>query len=285
MANGPANKEGGWGALNDDQVCPACGRTICGAKSSVSPTAKQSSKCSNKGICHNPAGYRTDHGGAGKCTYHFGRTKAVSQAAHRQAIRHEMRRYGVPVPIDPEEALREEIHRTVGHVRWLGDKVAGVGEAEPEAVPDAPTEAQANVVKLPRGKGKGSADEGGGASDDDNERIIATQPTGDDALVWGLQERVVQAGSKESFDKVTIGAGVSQWLQVYQAERGHLAKICEIAMKANIEGRRLDWAEAMADRLITAFEEYASLLGLDPKAPEVQQAAATSLERILTVAS
>lgn len=283
-----ANKEGGWGELNDDQTCPACGRKICGARISDRKMAAgtQTSKCANKGVCHSSAGYQTDHPGYGKCKWHYGNTPAVSAAAHRQAIRGEMRRYGVPVLVDPEDALREEIHRTVGHVRWIADKVASVGDAEPEAVPDQPTAASANVVKMPRKRGKGKDEEDTDVDAAEVQAVVTSQPTGDDALVWGITEREVQAGGPGGgFDRVKIGSGMNAWLQVYMAERGHLAKICDIAMKANLEGRRLDWAEAMADRLITAFEEYASALGHDPKAPEVQEAAAASLERILAQAS
>lgn len=32
--------------------------------------------------------------------------------------------YGLPRDVDPQTALLEEVHRTAGHVAWLGEKVA-----------------------------------------------------------------------------------------------------------------------------------------------------------------
>lgn len=74
--------------------------------------------------------------GHDKCRLHAGRKLAVIKAkiAAEQAVK----TYGLPVDIDPHEALLEEVHRTAGHVRWLasivseldqGSLVWGVSEA------------------------------------------------------------------------------------------------------------------------------------------------------------
>ncbi len=38
--------------------------------------------------------------------------------------------YGLSREIDPHSALLEELHRTAGHVAWLGGRVAGLDEGD-----------------------------------------------------------------------------------------------------------------------------------------------------------
>lgn len=271
-----AHNMGGWGETKDAQVCEHCGKTICGADLSKKAVSESSTKCQGQGRCHNPAGSRTPHRGIGPCSLHLGNTPTIVQATARQEVRVMMRRYGAPVDgIDAEDALREEIARTVGHVRWLAETVAEIGDDEGETVPDQPNGAR--IIEV-------TTDE-----DDDEERTVTRQlsigqTTGDKAMVWGVIERETQVGGAEGgFDRVKQGAGVNTWLQVYQAERGHLAKICDIAMRANLEGRRMDWAEAMADRLIESFEAMAEALGQDPNDPAVQAAITANMANLVGV--
>jgi hypothetical protein len=65
---------------------------------------------------------------------HGGRSPRVAAAAHRQqaaeAAEAAVVAYGLPREIDPHTALLEELHRTAGHVAWLGMKVADLGEGD-----------------------------------------------------------------------------------------------------------------------------------------------------------
>lgn len=197
-----------------------------------------------------------------------------------------MRTYGVPVEIDPEDALREEIHRTVGHVRWLAEKVASLGDDEitDEGGPisdGGPRAARVIDVKAMRSPNQGADDEDTDYDEDVTKDLQRITPTGDETLVFGVSERELQAGGPGGgFDRVKVSAAPNVWLQIYMAERKHLADVTKIAMAAGLESRRLDWAEGMADRLLVAFEELASALGQDPNDPAVRLATVTALEQI-----
>jgi hypothetical protein len=61
--------------------------------------------------------------GAEVCRVHGGASPQVKAAAARRlehaAAEQAVRTYGLPVDIDPSEALLEEVRRTAGHVAWL----------------------------------------------------------------------------------------------------------------------------------------------------------------------
>ena len=59
--------------------------------------------------------------GADKCKMHAGR-KASDLIGQHEATR-AAATYGLPVDIDPHDALLAEVHRTAGHVQWLGQVV------------------------------------------------------------------------------------------------------------------------------------------------------------------
>ena len=81
----------------------------CGARKKQGP-----------GTCTRPAGWGTDHPGFGQCKLHGGSTQSGTKAAaERQAIA-AVETYGLPREVAPHEALIEELHRTAGHVAWLG---------------------------------------------------------------------------------------------------------------------------------------------------------------------
>lgn len=81
--------------------------------------------------CTRPAGWGTDHPGAGRCKYHGGCAPSGRIAAKRQLAARAAATFGLPVDIDPATALLEEVCRTAGHVRWLARVVA---ELDPAAV-------------------------------------------------------------------------------------------------------------------------------------------------------
>lgn len=62
--------------------------------------------------------------GAKVCATHGGKAPQVKAAAERrvaeQAAEKAARTYGLPVAIPADRALLDELHRTVGHVTWLG---------------------------------------------------------------------------------------------------------------------------------------------------------------------
>lgn len=68
--------------------------------------------------------------GATVCRVHGGATAAAKAAAQRRVQDGEARAavatYGLPVDIEPMDALLQELRRTAGHVAWLGSLIASL---------------------------------------------------------------------------------------------------------------------------------------------------------------
>lgn len=76
--------------------------------------------------CGRPAGWGTSHPGTGRCKMHAGSTPTGIKAAQNEMATVAVKTYGLPVEVDPHEALLDELHRTAGHVAWLAMKVQGL---------------------------------------------------------------------------------------------------------------------------------------------------------------
>jgi hypothetical protein len=81
--------------------------------------------------CKLPAGHGTDHPGIGRCDHHGGATPTHQAHARRVLAEQAVQAFGLPVQTTPERALLDEVNRTLGHVVWLGARVA---ELEPATV-------------------------------------------------------------------------------------------------------------------------------------------------------
>jgi len=87
-------------------------------------------KRGDAGWCHRPPGWGTEHVGIGRCKLHGGSTPNHNTAARQEQARRDVETYGLPRDIEPAVALLEEVHRTAGHVAWLGAKVRGMDEGD-----------------------------------------------------------------------------------------------------------------------------------------------------------
>jgi hypothetical protein len=67
------------------------------------------------------------------------------------------------------------------------------------------------------------------------------------------------------------------WLDLYQKERQHFAKLCQIAINANLDTRRVQLAEGQAQRIGEAIMDLLTDLGFDTKEPTVRAAAFKAL--------
>ncbi len=80
--------------------------------------------------CRQAAGWGTDHVGSGNCKNHGGSSPNGKKAAERQRAIQAVATYGLPREIDPHSALLEELHRTAGHVAWLGQLIGDLEQAK-----------------------------------------------------------------------------------------------------------------------------------------------------------
>lgn len=99
------------------------------------PSGHDGGKCGAKkrqgeGTCEKSAGWGTPHVGVGRCRLHGGNTRDHVNAGQRELARKAMDTYGLPIEINPVDALLQEVSRTAGHVAWLGERVKALTEAE-----------------------------------------------------------------------------------------------------------------------------------------------------------
>ena len=84
--------------------------------------------------CRAGAGQWTDHSGAGNCKVHGGNMRANRLYGARvladRAARAALGRFGVPIEIDPQEALLAMVWEAAGNVAWLGTQVQKMEEQD-----------------------------------------------------------------------------------------------------------------------------------------------------------
>jgi hypothetical protein len=74
--------------------------------------------------CSKVAGWGTNHVGVGRCKWHGGASETYDNKANELLAKAALEQYGIPVEVDPQTALLEELFRTQGHVVWLRERVA-----------------------------------------------------------------------------------------------------------------------------------------------------------------
>jgi hypothetical protein len=184
----------------------------------VSPTGDEPGKCNAWGRqaqrpCRKPAGWGTDHVGEGRCRLHGGKTKTHVKNAQKAIAKAGADTYGLPIDVDPAQALLDEVHRTAGHVAWLG-------------------------------------------------AIVAAMRKGD--LGWGVTK--VKRGG-EDFG-TTYESKLNVYLSLYQDERKHLTRVCETAIKAGVEQKRLTLETHRAELMVKMLEMVFGKLELTPEQSE-----------------
>lgn len=173
--------------------------------------------------------------GQTKCKSHGGRSKRAKAAAERAIGEAEARRavatYGLPVEVAPIDALLQELHRTAGHVAWLGVLIADLEHEESTrpAVLGAPAtgdEAEREATEGPSTSGRSGL----------------KQYTRDKGLTW---------------EKPSV------WVELYQTERKHLASVAAACIKANVDERRVELAEQQGQLLAKVISGIVGDLGHD----------------------
>ncbi len=78
--------------------------------------------------CGQPAGWGTGTG-RGVCRKHGGNTRAHKVKAQREAAKEAVAVYGLPIEIDPADALLQEVWRTAGHIAFLAAEIQNTERA------------------------------------------------------------------------------------------------------------------------------------------------------------
>lgn len=106
------------------------GPVLCGAKTR------------GGGTCQKTAGWGTGHK-KGRCKLHGGKTPTHIKSVQKSEAQDAVAVFGLPREVDPHDALLEELHRTAGHVAWLG-QIISAGRLD---AADSPTR-KGRTVKL-----------------------------------------------------------------------------------------------------------------------------------------
>lgn len=158
--------------------------------------------------CQNAAGYKTDHPGIGRCAFHGGATPTHQRAATRELARRECNRLGIPIEVDPGDALIQEVWETAGNVAFYRDLVAEL-PIHPE--PDTPPQAGDEDGRWERGE----------------------------PGIYGRTYHVSGIPTGEAKPHIL--------LELYNQERKHLADVAAAALRAGVERRKVELAEQQGE--------------------------------------
>ena len=180
------------------------------------------------------------------CHAHGGKSPQAKKAAALRLVEQEARSimvtYGRKIDTTPTKALLDEVQWTAGHVAWLRDRVQEFETAHRD------------------GQGLAQLDPKNDTRETRRQR---------ESLVWGTTK------SKVGGDDwgITEQAGPNVWLQLYQAERAHLVKVCSEAIKCGIEERRIQLAQEQGKIVVHLIRSILGDLQLTPaqqlRVPEI----------------
>ena len=82
----------------------------------------------NGELCRAFAGQSTDHPGVGRCKFHLGNSPTHQVNAVVQETQRRMIKLGMPVEVEPHEALLSMLYLASGHVAWLREEIGGTDD-------------------------------------------------------------------------------------------------------------------------------------------------------------
>jgi len=193
-------------------------------------------------LCTQRKGHGTSHPGVGRCSRHGGSTPTHVAAAEAELARRACVTLGVPVAIDPAEALLDELRRSYGNVLYLESLVRQL-PTHPESDTTAP------------------------AADDGEARTVRGKPG-----VYGLTYHASGEATGDARPHILV--------TLYNEERKHYASVAAAALRAGVAQRVIELAEATARQVVDVLTEFAKRLGLDPASPAVREAGRHALELV-----
>lgn len=182
------------------------------------------------GTCTQPAGAMTSHYGTGKCKWHGGASPKAELSGALVLARREMSAMGRALPIDPAEAILECIATAWGEVRYCDEKIAQL-EADGQDL-------AGHVVS-----------------------------TVDRPL---KEEKGAESSTERAVEKHTGPPALSIWVRARREAMRDAVAFSAVALRNNIEERKVKLAEREAERVAQAFRRFCEIMGHDPRAAEVK---------------
>lgn len=180
--------------------------------------------------CGRPAGWGTDHAGAGRCKLHFGNTESENRKAQEVVARRECVSLGIPIETTPAEALVREVWEASGNVAFYRQLVQGL-----------PTHPEDDEFVSPEGEGDG--------------HWIRGEPG-----IYGRTYHVSGIPTGEAKPHVLV--------QLYNDERKRKLDASAAALRAGVDERRVRIAEADAVRIETANIKAFEAMGIADRLEE-----------------
>ncbi len=198
------------------------------------------------GPCERPAGWGTSHPGIGCCKNHGGSTPTHERAAQKEVARRECATLGIPIEVDPGDALIGELWETAGNVAFYRQLVQQF-PAHPE--PDEWVEPEPDEEKLLDGP-----------PDEETKGHWRRGAPG----VYGPTYHVSGLPTGEAKPHILV--------QLYNDERRHLKDVAAAALRAGVEERRVRMAEADASRILGAQVTALVAMGMGDRLEEFRVA-------------
>lgn len=195
-------------------------------------------------LCTQRAGWGTDHPGVGRCKRHGGSTESHEKAASLEIARRECRTLGLPIEVNPAEALITELWEATGNVAFYR-----------ELVQKLPTHPDFDTFVRPM--------------DEDGEIIGEGHWERGEPGVYGRTYHVSGNPTGEAKPHVL--------LQLYNEERKHLVNVAAAALRAGVEERRVRMAEADATQILGAQVKALVAMGLSDRLEEFRVAFVNAL--------
>lgn len=195
------------------------------------------------GRCTQVAGYGTEHLGYGPCKFHGGSTPNHTRAAQVAQAQDAATNLGIPVEMDPGEALWRELWECIGNVQFY----------------------RTQVQKLP--------------TDPEQDELV--KELGEDGTANYHWKRGEPGKVGRVYHVSGIPTGEAKphvWVVLYNQERDRLRQVCSEMIKAGVEQRRLEIAERDAEILFQAQMRALEVMGLSKRLEEFRSAFASALQ-------
>ena len=228
-------------------------------------------KANGMGPCKLQAGAGTDHPGWGYCTTHGGNTQAGKKHAARlqgrhilEARKHEWVKFGgdrndpAIRNLTAEQALLEEVRRSVAMVRWLEEQIGRWDYGEHLLQIEADDFNPDDALAYERSKGKYK--DRRPTDIEDSLEAAKTRAREDAATNPDLR------GLPTLVEETSLGTAATtnkaEWLRLYREERTHAARVSKMCIDSGIANRLVSIAEDQGRILSAAIRAVLDMLSL-----------------------